>query len=77
MSKMSRQNFKYLENQKNLKDEIKSIFIIFKGLSLKQIKQVFLEGESLPLICFYISYGSALAYSVSNIELILKNSLIS
>ena len=41
MSKMSRQNFKYLENEKNLKDEIKSIFIIFKGLSLKQIKQVF------------------------------------
>ena len=26
--------------------EIKSIFIIFKGLSLKQIKQYFLEDES-------------------------------
>ena len=77
MSKMSRQNFKYLENEKNLKDEIKSIFIIFKGLSLKQIKQVFLEGEGPTLICFYISYGSALAFSVSNIELILKNPVIS
>ena len=27
-------------------DKIKSIFTIFKGLSLKQIKKTFLEGES-------------------------------
>ena len=31
---------KYLENEKSF------FFIIFKGLSMKQIIQVFLEGES-------------------------------
>ena len=29
-----------------LKMKLKTFFIIFKGLSLKQIKQLFLEGES-------------------------------
>ena len=28
----------------------KAFFIIFKGLSIKQITQIFLEGESLTLI---------------------------
>ena len=42
------QKFKYLENEKGFKDEIKEIKCIFhdfKGLSLKQIKQIFLKGE--------------------------------
>ena len=41
MTKKSRQNINYLENEKTFKDEIKSIF---KGLSLKE-KQ-FLFGRS-------------------------------
>ena len=46
MPKKSRQKFKYLENEKSLK----AFFIIFKGLSLKQIKLFFLKGESSTLI---------------------------
>ena len=39
MTKKSRKKRKYLENEKSFQDEIKSIFfMIFKGLSLKQIK---------------------------------------
>ena len=41
MPKKSRQKFKYLENEKSFQDEIKAFLIIFKGLSLKQIKQIF------------------------------------
>ena len=40
---MSRQKFKYVQNEK------KAIFIIFKGLSLKQIKSTFMEGDSSTL----------------------------
>ena len=46
MPKKSGQKFKYLENEKSFYDEIKSIFHNFEGLSLKQIKFFFLEGES-------------------------------
>ena len=45
MPKKSRQKLKYLENEKIFSDEIKSIFHLFEGLSLKQIKIFFLEGE--------------------------------
>ena len=38
MTKMSRQKVKYLENKRAFKMKEKAIFIIFKGLSLKQIK---------------------------------------
>ena len=38
MTKMSRQKFKYLENERAFKMKEKAIFIIFKGFSLKQIK---------------------------------------
>ena len=44
MTKKSRQKVKYLENEK-------AFFILFKGLSMKQITQLFLEGESPTLIC--------------------------
>ena len=44
VTRKSGQKFKYLENEKSFKDEIKCIFHDFKGLSLKQIKQIFLEG---------------------------------
>ena len=40
---MSGQKFKYVQNEK------KAIFIIFKRLSLKQIKSTFMEGDSSTL----------------------------
>ena len=47
MTKKSRQDFKYLENEKSFKDEIKSIYIIFKALSLAKYC---LRPEGAPLI---------------------------
>ena len=44
MTKNSSQKLKYLEDKKSFYDEIKSIFIIFKGLSIKQIIQFFVGG---------------------------------
>ena len=38
---------KYLKNRNSFKGEIKSIFHHFTGLSLKQIKQTFLEDRTL------------------------------
>ena len=40
--------FKYIDYEKNFQDEIKkkAFFIIFKGLSMKEITYIFLEGES-------------------------------
>ena len=49
MTEKSRQKFKNLENEKSFKLK-ESIFMIFKGLSLKQIKQFFWENESPTLI---------------------------
>ena len=47
--------FRYLENEKSFQDEIKKKIIIFKGLSVTQTKNFFLEGESPTLI--YLGYG--------------------
>ena len=41
MTKKSGQKLKYIDNEKSLEDEIKRIFIIFKGLSIKQITHNF------------------------------------
>ena len=41
MTKKSRQKFKYLENEKSFQVEIKSTFIIFKGLSVAKKYQLF------------------------------------
>ena len=46
MAKKSLQKRKYLDNEKSFKDGIKSVFHNFKGLSVKQITQTFLKGES-------------------------------
>ena len=59
MTKKSRYEFKYLENDKSFLDEIKVFLAIFRGLLLKQIKQIFLEGESPTLIktrydCYFL-----------------------
>ena len=43
-------NLNILRMKRVFKMKYKSFFIIFKGLSLKQIKISFLEGESLTLI---------------------------
>ena len=46
MTKMSRQKFKYLENEKSFYDEIKSIFYHFLRAIIEVNKKIFLEGES-------------------------------
>ena len=54
MTKMSWQKLTYLENEKSLKSmKQKAFFITFKGLSIKQIEQNFLEGESPTLRKFF------------------------
>ena len=53
---------KYLENKKSFLDEIKSIFVILKELSMKQITQIFLEGENLTLI--KLTYYIVLLYII-------------
>ena len=47
MTKKSRQKHKYLENEKSFLGEIKSFFIIFKGLS---VAKNCLRPESAPLM---------------------------
>ena len=44
-----------------LKMKLKTFFIIFKGLSLKQIKQLFLEGES-PVLNKHFGKGFCLRF---------------
>ena len=46
MTKKSRQKFKYLENEKNFQDEIKSIFRHFWRAIIEANKKHFLERES-------------------------------
>ena len=46
MTEMSTQKFKYLENEKSFRGEIKSIFIFFKGLP---ITKSCLRPESAPI----------------------------
>ena len=45
MAKKQRQKFKYLDNEKTSEDEITALFITIKGISVKQLKQKFLENE--------------------------------
>ena len=45
MTKNSKEKLKCLENEKRFEDEIKSIFIIFKGLSLSKIKHFHIFGR--------------------------------
>ena len=45
----SRQKFKYIENKKSFKDEIKSVFHHFQKDFIEANKKIFLEGESLTL----------------------------
>ena len=50
MMKKPRLIFRYLKNEKSLYYKTIEIFIIFKGLSLKQMKKIFLEGQRPNLI---------------------------
>ena len=67
ISKYSRQKFKYLENEKSFWGEIKSIFIIFKGLS---VPKTCLRPESGPLnvlvhdLINVLHYGQSISYHV-------------
>ena len=54
MTKKSWQKLKYPKNEKSFQDEIKRICTIFKGISIKQIMQIILEGESPTLIWFLL-----------------------
>ena len=47
INKKSGQKLKNIKNKKSYYNEIKCIFIIFKGLLLKQIKPTFLDDKSL------------------------------
>ena len=65
MAKKSLRKRRYLENEKSFWDEIKSLFIIFKELSVKQIT-FFLEGESPTLkYCNYLSFTEAITAFLS------------
>ena len=46
MIKESRQKFKYLENKKALREKQKAFFVIFNGLS---VKEIYLRHECAPL----------------------------
>ena len=58
ITKKSWRKLKYLKNEKSFWDGIKSIFHHFKGLSMKQITETFLEGESptLKVSCTFMSF---------------------
>ena len=46
MTKKSWQNVNILRTERTFKMKQKAFFIIFNGISIKQITQIFLEGES-------------------------------
>ena len=58
--KNSGQKSKYLKNEKNYYDEIKSIFHHFKRLSLKQRKPTFLEDYESDFINIFWSIARSL-----------------
>ena len=51
MTIILKQKFKYLENVKSFKDEIKAFLIIFKGLS---VNKNCLRLDSAPLITLFV-----------------------
>ena len=55
MTKNSRQEFKYLENENSFCGEIKRIFHIFKGLS--DVKN-YIRSDSTPLRCTSFHAGA-------------------
>ena len=52
-------NFNILRTKRAFKPKWKTFFIIFKGLSIKQMIQNFLEGES-PTLWVFLSFASIL-----------------
>ena len=55
MTKNQDKSLNILRTKKAFQINQKAFFIIFKGLSLKQIKHFFLEGESLTLSILVMS----------------------
>ena len=51
MAKLQDKKLNILRTKRAFKMKQKAFLIIFKGLSLKQIKQFFLEGDTPTLIC--------------------------
>ena len=73
MPKKSRQKFKYLENEKSFQDKINAFFIIFEGLSLKQIIKIkiFLGRSESDLILqiFYFFFYIITFFKIIFIEI--------
>ena len=61
MTKNSRQKFKYLKNKKSFGNKIKSVFHLFKELSLKQQNICFRWLES----DFRINFNGTLKHSLT------------
>ena len=53
MTEKSRQEFKQLKKEKSFYDKIERVFHHFKRLSLKRIRQIYLEGDSRTLIKYF------------------------
>ena len=65
MTKKSRQHLNILRTKRAFKMKKKTFFIIFKGLSLNQIKTIFLEGERLTLNILNQSFIAIVLKTVS------------
>ena len=63
--KSQHKNLNIMRTKKTIKMKQKIFFIIFKRLSLKQIKQFYLEGESPTLI--FVSTNKIFAHRVSSL----------
>ena len=53
MTEKSRQEFKQLKKEKSFYDKIERVFHHFKRLSLKRIRQIYLESDSRTLIKYF------------------------
>ena len=63
MTKKSRQKLNIWTTKRAFKMKLKAFFINFKGLSWKQIKIIFLEGESLTLNSYFAMFSQPENYS--------------
>ena len=80
MTKSDDKNLNILRMEKAFKMKKNIFFIIFNGLSMKQITQIFLEGESLTLKCsqwklFFHSQFSILQWHIAPLVSIFSQGL--
>ena len=64
MTKKQDKNLSILRTKRTFKQKLKAFFIIFKGLSLKQMKQNFLEGEGPTLKQTHLLFTHFLEYLI-------------